>query len=206
MTNWRRLLRRVRQSHALEHATLHVLSRAPRPPRLVGRSDELGYTLFGDVETSRLRRAAHEALAQLNAGQHDMAVHPRCGTNLVVPALATGLASGNYHMDAGFVSGYPPPGEVRELLFQGASTLEWQPEGSSGQYNLYRDLLSNLFALGYGACEQYDIADETTTDPDPPPVDDGFFYLVTVENRLEEEGTKGADSAGSERPNPDPCP
>jgi hypothetical protein len=30
-------------------------------------------------------------------------------------------------------------------------------------------------------------------------VDDGFFYLVTVENRLSEEGTKGFDSGGGER-------
>jgi hypothetical protein len=33
-----------------------------------------------------------------------------------------------------------------------------------------------------------------------------LFYLVTGENRLGEEGTKGRTSTGAERVNPTPCP
>ncbi|RMH70289.1 MAG: hypothetical protein D6685_00265, partial [Bacteroidetes bacterium] len=40
---------------------------------------------------------------------------------------------------------------------------------------------------------------ESVTDSDPIAPGGGFFYLVTARNRLDEEGTKGRDSAGSER-------
>jgi hypothetical protein len=50
------------------------------------------------------------------------------------------------------------------------------------------------------------ILTETTTDPDVPSVTTGYFYLVTADNRLDEEGTKGFRSNGTERGNPAPCP
>jgi len=120
--------------------------------------------------------------------------------------VGPGLSSPSYRMDGSFGSAYPPPGEVRNLLFTDAVTLEWESESSVGVYNLYRDELSVLSVLGYGECEQYDLPGETATDTDAVPVDGGYFYLVTAENRLGEEGTKGADSAGGPRPNSDPCP
>ncbi|MCP3995924.1 MAG: hypothetical protein GY722_12800 [bacterium] len=116
------------------------------------------------------------------------------------------LSSTNIVLDASFASAYSPPGEVRQLRFNDPIRLVWDPEGSSGDYNLYRDLLSNLVGLGYGNCLQLDIAGETTVDLAQPPSGDGYFYVVTAQNRLEEEGTKGVDSAGVERPNPTPCP
>ena len=48
----------------------------------------------------------------------------------------------------------------------------------------------------YGNCEQQEITGETTTDTDTPPGGDGYFYLVTAENRVDEEGTKGTDGEG----------
>jgi hypothetical protein len=68
-----------------------------------------------------------------------------------------------------------------------------------GTYNLYRDLMSNLVGLGFGDCQQQDLPTSTTTDDDALAVGDGFFYLVTAENKLAEEGTKGSQSNGSER-------
>lgn len=112
--------------------------------------------------------------------------------------VASGLAATSFRADAGFVSGYAPPGEVLGLVFHDADTLVWDAEKSAGDYNLYRDLISDLAGLGYGTCQQQDIADETTTDTDAVPGGDGYFYLVTAENRLGEEGTKGS-SGGAER-------
>jgi hypothetical protein len=64
-----------------------------------------------------------------------------------------------------------------------------------------------ISALAYGQCEQQDLTDATATDTDTPSAPrEGFFYLVTANNRLGEEGTKGWDSADVERPNPVPCP
>jgi hypothetical protein len=120
--------------------------------------------------------------------------------------VGTGLGSASYSMDSGFVPAYPPPGEVLNLRFANDTTLQWDPEPSVGVYNLYRDLLGGLSGLGYGDCVQQDLGDETATDSEDPPAADGYFYLVTAENRLAEEGTKGWDSSNDERPNPDPCP
>ena len=72
--------------------------------------------------------------------------------------------------------------------------MGWDPDKSVGDYNLYRSTLGNV--SGGGSCLQQDIADETTTDNDPVPVGNGFFYLVTAENRLDEEGTKGPGRTG----------
>lgn len=113
--------------------------------------------------------------------------------------VGTGLSSTSFAADVGFDAAYPPPGEVAGtcgtagscLRFTDAQTLTWPAESSAGVYNLYRDLASNLTGLGYGQCEQQDLNGTTTTDGDPVPSGDGFFYLVTVENRLGEEGTKG---------------
>lgn len=109
------------------------------------------------------------------------------------------LTSVSFNMDSGFGSAYPPPGEVTGLRFTAPDTLEWDPEKSAGVYNLYRDTISNVAGLGFGNCQQQDLADPMAVDGDPVPADDGFFYLATVESRLAEEGTKGSLSDGAER-------
>ena len=121
--------------------------------------------------------------------------------------LGANLASASFHMDGGFVSAYPPPGEVMNLNVEAnARTLTWDPERSVGDYNLYRELVSTLPGLGYGRCSQSALTFTAATDVEVPPVGRCYFYLVTAENRLSEEGTKGFDGAGRERPNPVPCP
>lgn len=84
---------RLRQSHALEHATMHLLAlRVPRL-RLVGRSDWSGFSLYGNVGTGAVLAAATEALARLRAGETRLAVHPRCGTNLAVGGVLFAAAT-----------------------------------------------------------------------------------------------------------------
>ena len=121
-------------------------------------------------------------------------------------AVETAQSSASYRLDTSFVASYPPPGEVVGLRFVDGETLAWDPEPSVGDYGLYRDLLSNLMALGYGNCEEHSIVETTTIDSDEPPSGDGYFYLVTAENMLDEEGTKGYHSDWDERPNDSPCP
>ena len=76
--------RRVRQNHALEHATITILSRYVPDLRVSARSTSRGFTIFGDVDLGQLRRALDEALRRLQAGEAELAIHPNCGTNLVV--------------------------------------------------------------------------------------------------------------------------
>lgn len=83
--------RRVRQNHALEHATITILSRAIPDLRVSARSTARGFTVFGDVDLGQLRRASDEALRRLQAGEAELAIHPNCGTNLVVGASFVAL-------------------------------------------------------------------------------------------------------------------
>jgi len=117
-----------------------------------------------------------------------------------------GLASASFSMDGGFVTPYPPPGEVNGLRFTDKVTLAWKPEKSTGVYNLYRGLVSTLPGLGYGGCQQQSLAAETATDAAVPTIGSSYFYLITAENLLAQEGTKGFNSAGVERANLSPCP
>jgi hypothetical protein len=80
---------RIRQNHAVEHATMHLLAQSQPKLHLVGRSDWNGFTLYGDVETQAVLQAVTEGLARLKHAEGWLAVHPRCGTNLAVQTLLT---------------------------------------------------------------------------------------------------------------------
>lgn len=97
----------LRQVHALEHATVWVLSSGAKPRQatategvpdnelLGGMSTDRGFHLYGQVNTIELHRAVQVALRRLTAGEWYLAVHPRCGTNLSVGMLLTaGFAVG----------------------------------------------------------------------------------------------------------------
>ncbi|MBW4613134.1 MAG: hypothetical protein KME21_07595 [Desmonostoc vinosum HA7617-LM4] len=101
----------LRQVHALEHATVWVLgeSNSAHPLKaqptntqvdnelLSGLSTEEGFYLYGEVNISDLRRAVALARHRLTSGEWDLAVHPRCGTNLSVAMLLTaGMAVSIY--------------------------------------------------------------------------------------------------------------
>jgi hypothetical protein len=79
----------TRRNHALEHATIHMLTRTIKGP-VAGHSNPTGFFLLGDVETPQLWSAATEALTRLQNGESGLAVHPGCGTNMVVTALLAG--------------------------------------------------------------------------------------------------------------------
>jgi hypothetical protein len=87
------ILHRLRQHHGIEHATMSLLSRRTPGIQLAARSDFEGFSVFGEVDTAALRAAAEEALARLQAGQADLAVHPNCGTNLVTAGTLAGVAA-----------------------------------------------------------------------------------------------------------------
>lgn len=83
----------VRENHALEHATIVILSRRFPEARLSGISFATGFFVFGDLPTEAIRPAAEQALARLRGGEPEMAIHERCGTNLAVAGILTGLSA-----------------------------------------------------------------------------------------------------------------
>jgi hypothetical protein len=80
----------TRRNHALEHATLKILARKYDDKTLAGHSNPTGFFIFGEIATDDIRNAINEAMTRLRAGEHDLAIHPGCGTNLatsmVLPA------------------------------------------------------------------------------------------------------------------------
>lgn len=78
------LTRRVRQNHALEHATVTILTHKLPGLSVSARSNTRGFTIFADIDPGLVRRCATEALERLRAGEAELAIHPNCGTNLAV--------------------------------------------------------------------------------------------------------------------------
>lgn len=87
------VLSRIRRNHGLEHATINILSERFPNTTLIGRSDHQGFYLYGQVSTEVLRQVVDEALTRLRDGEHSLAIHSNCGTNLVAAGMLTGLAS-----------------------------------------------------------------------------------------------------------------
>lgn len=83
----------VKQNHALEHATIVLLSRQFPDVRLAGVSFAAGFFVFGDVPTESILPTAAQALDLLRTTSPEMAIHERCGTNLAVTGILTGLAA-----------------------------------------------------------------------------------------------------------------
>lgn len=78
------LVSETRRNHALEHATIHILSARFPSRHMAGHSNPTGFFLMGDLTTEQVRTAADEALKRLQKGESELAIHPGCGTNYVV--------------------------------------------------------------------------------------------------------------------------
>ena len=83
----------IRQNHALEHATIHVLTQRNPYLHLIGRTTPRGFLIYGEVGTELVAGAASEALARLQRGEKELAVHPRCGTNIATAGVLAGLSA-----------------------------------------------------------------------------------------------------------------
>ena len=97
----------LRQVHALEHATVWVLSSVDRVinqssihnslpkdnQNIGGLSTEQGFYLYGEINPLKLKKAVNLALTRLKQGEWNLALHPRCGTNSsVAMVLTAGMA------------------------------------------------------------------------------------------------------------------
>lgn len=78
------LVSETRRNHALEHATIHILSARFPGRAMAGHSNPTGFFLIGDLPTEQVRDAVGEALTRLQQGESHLAIHPGCGTNYAV--------------------------------------------------------------------------------------------------------------------------
>lgn len=122
----------VRRNHAIEHATVHVLSSRHYYRLLAGRASPDGFYIYGAVDSEELASAAREAVDRLRAGERHLAVHPRCGTNLAITGLLAGLAS--LWATSGRGSGWIKI--PRLLLFTTLAVIAAQPLGPAAQEHI----------------------------------------------------------------------
>jgi len=80
----------TRRNHALEHATIHILSNKYPDRHLAGHSNPTGFYILGNVTTEDLTSSVTEAWNRLRAGESELAIHPGCGTNFATTALMAG--------------------------------------------------------------------------------------------------------------------
>lgn len=92
LTQVKDAIRRTRQHHAIEHATLLLLAERFPGRRMVGYSDPSGFTVLCNLPEEAVRRALTDAMLRLQAGERQLAIHPNCGTNLAATALLVTLA------------------------------------------------------------------------------------------------------------------
>lgn len=117
----------LRQVHALEHATVWVLSEMqdknrldwdreaqPDNENLGGLSTDQGFYLYGQVNPIDLKKAVRQALHRFREGEWNLAVHPRCGTNLSVAMMVTGGLAFGIHL-------LLPKGPIEQLLGLGVA-------------------------------------------------------------------------------------
>ena len=102
----------IRQVHALEHATVWMLSDAMGSSKtklsssylsadnetIGGLSTDKGFYLYGDINPLKLKRAVNSALTRLQEGEWNLALHPRCGTNSSVAMLLTAGMAATAHI------------------------------------------------------------------------------------------------------------
>lgn len=89
------LISRVRRNHGLEHATIHVLSEKHKNFSAQGNSNHQGFSLniYGDISEQNVADAVKEAFKRMKQGEHQLAVHPNCGTVLLTTAAMAAVTA-----------------------------------------------------------------------------------------------------------------
>jgi len=120
----------IRQIHALEHATVWILSNSTSSSQtrlatsylsadnetIGGLSTEKGFYLYGEINPLKLRQAVKTALTRLQKGEWNLALHPRCGTNSSVAMLLTAGMTMTAHFTL-------PREPIHQLMGMGLATL-----------------------------------------------------------------------------------
>ena len=83
----------TRLNHALEHATLNVLTRLGVQARLGGYSEKNGFFILGSIDTEVLKHAVDQAYERLLHGEPGLAIHENCGTNFVAAGAVAGFVA-----------------------------------------------------------------------------------------------------------------
>lgn len=86
-------VKRTRRNHGLEHATVHLLSKRIKDVPMMGRSSDRGFILYIDAPQDQVEAALREALRRMKGGEHQLAVHPGCGTSRLTSGFLASLVA-----------------------------------------------------------------------------------------------------------------
>ena len=81
----------LRRNHALEHATIVVMTEREPGRGLSGFSTDEGFFVQGVRSIEEVESAAREALERLRGGEKGLAIHRNCGTTIVAANLLTAV-------------------------------------------------------------------------------------------------------------------
>ncbi|HSH03586.1 MAG TPA: DUF6391 domain-containing protein [Anaerolineae bacterium] len=89
------LISRIRRNHGLEHASVHILSQKHKNFGVQGNATHNGFYLniYGDIDEQAIHDAVHTAHQRMKDGEHQLAVHPNCGTGLLTTAFLATLTA-----------------------------------------------------------------------------------------------------------------
>lgn len=86
-------LSQMRKNHALEHTTINLLESAAPRSSFSGYSIHNGFWILGHSDIQTIQETVDLALAKLRNGQKQLAIHPSCGTNLMMSGLLTAVGA-----------------------------------------------------------------------------------------------------------------
>ena len=83
----------IRRNHAIEHATVSILTEQISKSAVVGFAVPSGFIIYSKSGKDEILSAANNGLNLMKSGDSEISISQFCGTNLVVAALLTGVST-----------------------------------------------------------------------------------------------------------------
>ena len=83
----------VRRNHAIEHATVSILTEQKIKSAVIGFAIPSGFIIYSKSDKDEILSAANHGLKLMKSGISEISISQFCGTNLVVAALLTGVST-----------------------------------------------------------------------------------------------------------------
>ena len=82
-----------RRNHAIEHATVSILTEQKVKSAVLGFAIPSGFLIYSKSNKDEIVSAANHGLKLMKSGVYEISISQFCGTNLVVAALLTGVST-----------------------------------------------------------------------------------------------------------------
>ena len=83
----------ARRNHAIEHATVSILTEQKLKSAILGFAIPSGFIIYSKSDKDEILSAANHGLKLMKSGVSEISISKFCGTNLVVAAMLTGVST-----------------------------------------------------------------------------------------------------------------